>query len=626
MKRWLDKCLLLIMVTLPLHGRAESLEVPVALKQGFLQQLIIQQLFAAEAGQPVRVWDDGKDCNYLELSDPELTLEESKVRTRSAASAQIGTAIAGRCMSVLDWQGLIEIVQAPALGIDPGTVRFRVIDSKVYATDGESAGAVGTVWEWVKRHVHPRFERLQVDINPLLTEMRTLLPMLYPDQPEPIKKILQSVALNGVTVEAEKLRLQLKLDLPRGFASTPELDDQPPLTQSEIERWERSWQQWDAFVTYFIKQAGHEAVTAEIRTDLLAVLIEARQDLLPILTGPVQPGVDPVPELFVTTWQRLEPVLRGLSEQLPPNAALRYLTFMAAADALSAIEAVGTQTGFTLSADALRRLARLANPSLAIDPLQYQIDVDPDLRDVFGFGPPIPRLPLRPQSSLPTDTMQWSPHGAFGGMLMAALPTLVLNDNHYITLVERLNGWAPTISVLDEYLPLMQQLLDRIVGLTLNNKKVEREYIGLFRPLVLATAWQESCWRQYIKQGDEIKTLSSNAGAIGIMQVNQHVWRGFYELDALLNDVGYNALAGAEILHHYLVDYAIPRKEDQHSGGLDNLARAAYAMYNGGPRQIDRYRREQTKRPLRLIDQSFWKKYQQVQEGDPLVVSECYTG
>jgi hypothetical protein len=44
----------------------------------------------------------------------------------------------------------------------------------------------------------------------------------------------------------------------------------------------------------------------------------------------------------------------------------------------------------------------------------------------------------------------------------------------------------------------------------------------------LATAWQESCWRQFIKKSGRLEPLISRAGAVGIMQVNPNVWRGFY--------------------------------------------------------------------------------------------------
>lgn len=604
---------------------ARSLELPITLRQTLLERIISDQLFSAGATR-VRVWDDGRDCNSLELAEPELSLASDHITIRSLAYARVGTAIAGRCLSVADWQGVIEVDQVPTLGIEPGTVQFRVTDSRVLAEDGESAGVVGAVWDWVKQYVQPHFERLQVDINPLLNEIRQVLPLVYADQPAPILRVLEGIRLGAVELEHDRLQLLLQLSLPPGFIDAPEPTGEAPLTAEELARWHQSWQQWDAFLTHFIRQAGEDTVGPELRTELLVVLIEARRDLLPILTQPTH-GEVPVAQLFVATWQRLQPLLLELSEQLPAASALNYLTFMTAADMLVALNALEAQTGFTLNADALRRLARMANPAMLVDPLQYSTDVDPELRRVFGFGAPLPhQLPqqIPPQSSL--QPTRQTVVGIGTGYMLAVLPLLALQDKHYLDLVEQLNSWVPTLPELDEYLPLVQQLLDRVVGATLNERGLAKKYIDIYRPLVLATAWQESCWRQYVKRDGEVQPIRSPAGAVGIMQINQHVWRGFYEIDALRHEVGYNALAGAEIVYHYLVDYAIAHGEHKQSGGLDNLARSTYSMYNGGPSHRNRYRRDNTSANLRAIDQSFWEKYQLVQKNDPLVVAECYTG
>jgi soluble lytic murein transglycosylase-like protein len=148
----------------------------------------------------------------------------------------------------------------------------------------------------------------------------------------------------------------------------------------------------------------------------------------------------------------------------------------------------------------------------------------------------------------------------------------------------------------------------------------------MFKPLVLATAWQESCWRQFVEQGGKYVPINSGTGSVGIMQVNQHVWRGFYDVSGLHWDIGYNARAGAEILHHYLVDYAIVRDEHIKTGDIQNLARATYAMYNGGPQEMVRYRSADTPASLRAIDEAFWDKYQTImtKERNGLAVAECY--
>ncbi|WP_090570122.1 hypothetical protein [Nitrosomonas sp. Nm33] len=46
------------------------------------------------------------------------------------------------------------------------------------------------------------------------------------------------------------------------------------------------------------------------------------------------------------------------------------------------------------------------------------------------------------------------------------------------------------------------------------------------------------------QKSGRLEPLMSRAGAIGIMQVNPNVWRGFYEIPALRNDISYNASAG----------------------------------------------------------------------------------
>jgi soluble lytic murein transglycosylase-like protein len=143
---------------------------------------------------------------------------------------------------------------------------------------------------------------------------------------------------------------------------------------------------------------------------------------------------------------------------------------------------------------------------------------------------------------------------------------------------------------------------------------------------MLATAWQESCWRQYVRRRGEVAPLRSSVGALGLMQVNPHVWRGFYAVDGLAWSIGYNARAGSEILLHYLRDYAIARGEEA-IGGPDALARASYAAYHGGPSHLRRYRQPKRWRAaLVAVDRAFRDKYLAVAGGDELGVRACFSG
>jgi len=190
--------------------------------------------------------------------------------------------------------------------------------------------------------------------------------------------------------------------------------------------------------------------------------------------------------------------------------------------------------------------------------------------------------------------------------------------------LRRLNGWIPGASDLDAYLRAVRELLATVREETLAKMPLDERFRPLFRNLVFATAWQESCWRQFVRKGGKLLPLRSPVGSIGIMQVNERVWRGVYDRRGLQGDVAYNARAGSEILLHYLRDYAIEKGEHALPGGVANLARATYAVYNGGPQHLTRYRVRNTRRSLRAIDETFWEKFVAVQRGREMDVATCF--
>lgn len=612
---------------------ARQIEVPIRLEQGFMQRLLVEQVYT-ETGE-AHVWDDGKNCNVLTLSAPELGFENGQVRTKTATQARIGTAIGSTCIPILNWNGFIEVFQEPLLSSYPGVVEFKVVDSKIYKEDSESPGVFGTLWDWIKKYVHPRFNRLQLNLQPVLDELKGLLSLVFPLDSTGPRQIMDSVSFSSVFVDGDHIELGVRFEVPELAKNVLPVEPEPPLTHEELMRWEAAWQRWDAFLTSIIKHAGADTNVHDLRSALLAVLLDARQDLLEVLVPTVADAPDPVPQLFIKTWEQLAPELRRISENIPSTSVISYLSFITAGDALAAIQMVEEETGFILTADALRRMARMIAPGESRDPLQYDTEIDPELREVFGFGPPLSppeedAAPVETDERLnqlfPPPEPEFVAGGFPGALLVSFLPALIVHESAFHVLVNRLNGWVPTINVLNEYLPQMQLLLDLVVKSTLEKKPLDSEVKELYRPLVLTTAWQESCWRQYIRSRGEIVPIRSHAGAVGIMQINQHVWRGFYDLDELQHNVGYNAQAGSEILHHYLVDYAIARGEHTHEGGIDNLMRSTYAMYNGGPRHISRYRNENTSSSLRAIDKGFWNKFQKVRAGNTLAVAQCYTG
>ena len=74
----------------------------------------------------------------------------------------------------------------------------------------------------------------------------------------------------------------------------------------------------------------------------------------------------------------------------------------------------------------------------------------------------------------------------------------------------------------------------------------------------------------------------SQAASVGIMQINQRVGAASTTWSACAGTWRTTSRAGAQILLRYLKDYAVPFAE--RTGDPEHVARAAYAVYNGGPR------------------------------------------
>jgi hypothetical protein len=182
------------------------------------------------------------------------------------------------------------------------------------------------------------------------------------------------------------------------------------------------------------------------------------------------------------------------------------------------------------------------------------------------------------------------------------------------------------VQELESYLIEIRSLLLEEAEARIDSSSLAPEYARIFRNLMLTTAWQESCWRQFIVRDRKIVPLISTSGDIGMLQINEKVWRGFYSPSKLKWNITYNTRAGSEILFKFMVNYALKRQEHKQGGGLSNLARATYSAYNGGPSKLNRYRNTSVPAAHKKIDMAFWEKYQKVVMGKELAVAHCLGG
>jgi len=590
---------------------AKEISVPMTLDYRFLHRILLEQVYTGQDNTALAV-DDKSSCKKVILSDPQISQQEGQIRTVTAVHAMIGRKIAGRCIKLPEWNGFVEIFQQPAIVPDQPVVEFKVLGSNLLNQEGDKSLITGAVWDLVMQQVHSSLEGLRIDLAVPLKDIQTFVPTLLTTLDTDIaRQSLESVRFSNVEATGTGIVLTLQFQVPeKRIAQLVDVSEEPPLTHEEALQWESAWQRWDAFLTFVIKQAAKDNEQGDLRRELLQVLLDGRYDLTEALTSWNEEAVDPVRGLFLKSWRRLSPLLRQMETALPGTSAIRYLSFVAAADALKAMDQVSEQIGYEISADGLRRMARMLSPGYEDDPLLYQLEIDMELRRLFDFGPPLP-VPVQSPDINGSSWFFFKPAWAEGSPDQA--------------LLKKLNHWVPDdSSEIESYLPMVGDLLDSIVDKTMHNNHLPEKYHDFFRHLALATAWQESCWRQFVKKGKSLEPLVSPGGSVGIMQINQSVWRGFYDVKALRGDIGYNASAGNEILYHYFTDYVLAKGESKDKRNLDVLARLTYATYSAGPGFFIRYSKRSSSSDIKEIAVTFWEKYRAVKKDGAAAVASCY--
>ena len=555
---------------------AARLEIPLRVPLELVQKSLAAQLPAS----PDAVYREGP-CRYLKLDAPALDAAAGELRLATPGSAALGVELFGRCQTAADWQGTMRVRLVPWIGED-ARLRLRIVDSRL--DDARGRRGVPLLWNLAKSQVHPRLQQFSYDLG---ASRAMLLSVLRGAAPA-----LQAVQLLQPRVEPKQIVVPLAIDIPDAWlasaaagATAPSSSTQP-LTENELEALDRALQPWDAFLAYVIKQTARD--NPKLRQRLFTLLLDSRYRLAEILGGDTAPGPEPVRTLFIEAWGELHGIL----------ADARYSLFIDAGDALVALDRAAPGASAAISADGLRQLARSLAPDAAGDPLAYDWSVDPELGRLFD----VPEPAKSADAPVETSWLDFLIRNAYAG--------------------ERaLDRWIPTREELALYEPRIHAALQRAASAELERAALAAPYDAMYRNLVPTTALVESCWRQYVKKGGKASYLRSRSGSIGIMQINQVVWRGFYDLQRLRWDTAYNIRAGAQILMRYTKDYAIPYAEK--SGEPSHVPRATYAVYNAGPRAVGRFAKNPPHPREQRVDEHLWKLYQGLAAGGQADLRTC---
>jgi hypothetical protein len=372
-----------------------------------------------------------------------------------------------------------------------------------------------------------------------------------------------------------------------------------------------------------------QPITDMERASLLEILLQNRHEFLQALSDKTIDS-NLVRQQFVWTWQRLAQILRKYHVNQQSRPPLSYLAFFTASDALAALDKLGPTLGLEISRDGLLRLARLLSASTTDPTLSYSYTVDPELRKFLGLGPPLDDsgpisdmleldLSNEPETNTkPEDRRSWLGHFLF---------PLAWAKQGTPTMLDQVKQWIPSVGDPERYISKVRDLLEGAADKILAANPLSGSYSSFFPLLVSATAWQESCWRQFIAQNGKLRYLVSyNQSSVGLMQINERVWRGIYRLESLRWNITYNVRAGCEILHLYLRTIALKEIKPVNPSDHDTIARVTYAMYNGGPGQLKQYVKRSGANAYYRSDQLFWEKYTAAKEAKFDQLSLCVSG
>ncbi len=642
--------LILLLTATPGPLAAATVELPLFLRTQILQNALVES-FTPESGKPTVLFQQGS-YNYLHITEPRLSIRDGQPYFSCNANASMGFDSLGILPSVVKWEGFV--LMRLDFFVDPQwQLRYRILDSAIYNEKGGKPVVTGFAWELSKRFLHPRLEEFGFDLTMPQEDISNLLrACASPADAAPLEAALKTLTVGTLRAGADGITVPLLLTVDNALtrAAAP-LPAEAPLGFEELEKLQQAFEPIDAFLVFTIKGLSTDLGDSLHQEQLFDLLITSRHQLLMILTGqaPVE-NRDPFRQLFIDVWEQLRPIVESSSGKsgLMQKKMLRYMTFINAGDALLTLDRTAPGLGIHLTSDGLRRLARMMQPDSKEDPLHFDWQIDPALRDFFQFQPePVapaieimppplpagepPTDPAPPPQTLPPPVPPPAnqPARAHAPPVGITLLTFFLGIAHadelpaaiQPTISQRLNRWVPTDEDEAEYERIMGQLLTALALEQVKRDALTPQHTKIFLNLVPAVAMIESCWQHFELKNDKIVVRRNQAGGLGIMQINQHVWRGFYNMDRLQGDVVYNIQAGNQILMRYFKQHAIKVAEEMNAP--DMAARAAYAAYNGGPGAVRRFLKTGTNPRLKKIDDHLWKLYQRISAGGSGNLATC---
>ncbi|MBT8350295.1 MAG: lytic transglycosylase domain-containing protein [Deltaproteobacteria bacterium] len=633
----LIKILLLILIPVffsPIQTQAstKTVSLPLSIDYQLLKSMIIKTAYT-DQGQTAILLNENGGCLKVTISEPSLREESAQILFETKVHAVAGTYILNNCVMPIEWEGYLELVQKPIVD-SKWNLSFNTVDDALYDKHHKPSKIAGIVWGLVKNQVYEYLEGISINLAPPILELKSILDELIPiDFQAQVQRMLESMRPGEIDTTPGALQIDILAEVLETYQAHEDTERERISTE-ELNVFIDTWEAWDSFLVYILTSLSKEPLSEADRHVFLETLLETRHRfVMDLADGTV--GRDFVREQFISAWEKLSPIFRRQLGDDPSMALFGYLAFFTAADALSALDKISPTMGIEISRNGLIRLARLLAKDASLT-LEYPMGVNSELRRMFGLGAPPEALePVthREELEIGEEEIDFNEadKSSLKKLMMSFLskPAWAKADKPEITFKD-IKPWVFSKKNFETYVERVKALLYEASNDVLNDSEIEERYHDLYRLIVLSTAWQESCFRQFrVRKRKVVYLLSYNRTSVGLMQINERVWRGMYDRHHLRWNIRYNTAAGCEIIELYLRKYALDRiKKMKIEKTLDDesFARIVYAMYNGGPGQFKKILERKSKGTFFSSDNLYFEKYSWVKNSQWENIRKCLIG
>ena len=537
------------------------------------------------------------------------------------------------CVLPIEWEGYLALVQKPIVD-NKWNLSFETVDSILYDNHHRESKLTGIAWDLVKTQVYEYLESITIGLAPPVSKATSILGEMLPIDPQAhVQIMLESMRPGKIYAAPGALKIGILTEVVKIYDADKDLEIER-VPEEKLNELIDAWEAWDSFLVHLITSLSKEPIPETDRQTLLDALLETRYGFVANLSnGTVER--DLVREQFMSTWEKLSPIFRSQLGDDPSKSLFGYLAFFTASDALSALDKIGPTLGIEISRNGLLRLARLLAEDNSLT-LEYGLDVNSQLRNVLDLGAaPDASGPVTHLEELEIENGEIDFNEAFNSNFKKLISSFICKsawagaDKTPITFKDIL-PWVFRKKNFETYVDRIVSLLEEASDGALRNTKIEKSYHDLYRRIVIATAWQESCFRQFrVRKKKVTYLLSYNRTSVGLMQINERVWRGMYDPHHLRWNIQYNAAAGCEIIRLYLKKYTLDRlkkRKPETTIGKDTFARIVYAMYNGGPDEFKKVLKRSKEGTFYSSDKLYFEKYSWVKDRQWENISKCLIG